>query len=192
MGDMLTLKKSKNGHCNNLESDRAIGDYWERQFCIMAADYGKSFTPLQIDKKNSVQIFNKIKGKWNNFTAPDIAIWTAPGEHHEIKHKNSFHTDRYGALFGLEVYRFNALLWFAQETAQHVMYTIHNHDLSGGRNGKENNIAHWITANILHLDNKWVFRKKTNSYVNGQAKEVLYYAWPIDLWVSLETFWRLT
>ena len=111
--------------CSNLVADSTLGQYWERQFCCMAANFGFMFSPLQIGRSTSAMAY---KGKaFNCFTLPDITIWTFPGQHHKIKHKNPTHTCE----FGLEVYRFDALVAFAQETRQDVMYTIDNHDLAG-------------------------------------------------------------
>lgn len=174
-------------HCQNLGGDRNLGKYWEHQLCTMAGDYGKSFTPMQLDRASSIVAHTKVK----NYTLPDVIIWTAPGEHHEIKHKNPFDDWTNGPSYGLEVYRFDALLWFAKETGQNVMYTIHNHDKAGGRDAKENNIEHWETANVLRLNNKWHTCRTGFSWVNGQKKEVDIYYWSVSLWTPLSTFWNL-
>lgn len=171
-------------HCKNNVADREIGAFWERQFCLLSADVGKSFTPMQIGRDNSAMAFSK-NGRWNKYTLPDVTVWTAPGEHHEIKHKNPTKN----GMFGLEVYRFNALFWFARETQQDVMYTIHNHALAGGREIKENKIEHWITANILALNDNWVYTTNGNSWVNGQRKETQIHYWPISLWQPLVAYW---
>ena len=174
------------GHCEDNQADRKLGNYWERQFCKMAAQYSFMFTPMQIKHQGAIQAFNKTQQEWNHFTLPDVTIWTAPGQHHEIKHKCP---TRYGT-FGLEAYRFYALLKFAHETKQDVLYTIHNHALSGGRESKFNTIEHWLTANVLQLNETWIFEARLPSWVDGKRKIVLQYFWPVDLWIGLANYWQ--
>jgi len=173
-------------HANNLSADRNLGRYWEEKFCELAAQYGRSFTENQIGRQRSAIAKDS---RFNVYTLPDITVWTAPGEHHEIKHKNPFPDYKYGPSFGLEEYRYKALLWFAHETKQSVMYTIHNHDLSGGRDAKVNDIKHWITADVLYLFEKWHTRRDTNSYVSGISRSVPTLYWHANLWDSLKVFW---
>jgi len=173
-------------HANNLTDDRALGTFWEEQFCLLAAQHGRAFTALQIGKQGAA--ISK-DAKLNPYTLPDVAIWTAPGEHHEIKHKNPYPDRRHGPSYGLEVYRFNALLWFAQETGQSVMYTIHDHDKAGGRELTINKIEHWLTVNVLALNNQWYTCRPTKSYVNGKSKTVDCYYWHANLWRPLFDYW---
>lgn len=42
----------------DLMGDRALGAYWERQFCRMMAKRGKMFTPLQIGRDQSAQAYD--------------------------------------------------------------------------------------------------------------------------------------
>jgi hypothetical protein len=176
------------GHCDDNAGDRKLGQFWEREFCKLATDYkGYMFTPMQIGHDGSIQAFSQTDSKWNHFTLPDVTVWTYPGQHHEIKHKNPTRFDS----FGLEAYRFYALHEFAKETKQDVMYTIHNHDLSGGRDAQTNNIAHWMTVDILKLNHAWVFAKKLSSWVNGKEESVLQYFWPTSLWMPLADYWRI-
>jgi hypothetical protein len=175
-------------HCANNGADRATGAYWEREFAKMAAEHGKVFSFLQIGRKESAQFYAKPNGNWRHYTLPDVTIWTSPGEHHEIKHKNP--VPGWGT-FGLEVYRFNALIEFAETTGQDVMYTIHNHDLAGGPDVKQNDVSHWVTVDVTKLQDKWVTEKNGYSYVNGIKKEVPIYYWPQDLWIPLAAYWVL-
>ena len=143
------------------------------------------FSPLQIGRPSSAVAY--YGQAWNTFTLPDVTIWSFPGQHHEIKHKNPTR-DR---CFGLEVYRFDALLAFANETRQDVLYTIHNHDLSGGRDGQWNDIAHWFTAEVRSLETKQRRKTANASYINGQRHEsVPTYYWDIGLWSSLDGYWQ--
>ena len=174
-------------HCTDNASDRATGAYWEREFGIMAAKNGKVFSFMQIGRNESAQFYSFPGGHWRHYTLPDIAIWTSPGEHHEIKHKAPTARGR----FGLEVYRFAALMEFAGITGQSVMYTIHNHALSGGPSVRENSIAHWVTANVTDLDGHWTGEYPGSSWVNGTKKEVPIYYWDAAMWQPLQAFWLL-
>jgi hypothetical protein len=126
--------------------------------------------------------------QWSHYTLPDITVWTYPGEHHEIKHKEPTRRGQ----FGLEVYRYEALIWFAKETKQDVLYTIHNHALSGGRNARENSIEHWLTVNIVALDGRWAWHGPGWSWVNGKKKSVALYYWPAGLWTPLVSYWGVS
>jgi len=153
----------------------------------MAADYGFALTALQIGRTESATWHTKTGKAWSTHVLPDITVWTCPGQHHEIKHKNP---NRYGS-FGLEVYRFDALMAFAQVTEQDVLYTVHNHDLSGGREARGNALAHWLTIEIRALDRKWAFVSKSGtSYINGRTVPgVPQYYWPAEMWQPLEQYW---
>lgn len=175
-------------HCSDNKADRDIGEYWERQFCTMAAGYGLMFTPLQWNKTSSAVAAQRTPHGWHVLTLPDIAIWTAPGQHHEIKHKSPTANGNYG----LEVYRFNALLDFAAESGQAVMYTIHSHDLSGGREVRRNDIAHWLTVNVFDLVEKQSATYDGPSWVNGIRKIVPIHYWHRSLWMSLADYWGQT
>jgi len=174
--------------CVNLGKDRAIGAYWERQFCVLAKQYGFMFTPMQIGRTKSALAYKGNGKQWNRFTLPDVTVWTAPGQHHEIKHKEP---NRYGS-YGLEQYRFDALMAFAKETGQDVLYTIHDHQLAGGKKNKENDIAHWLTIPIVVLDGTWNWTGPGNSWVNGQEKKVTMYYWSTDIWWALSDYWSQT
>lgn len=175
-------------HCSDNTKDRKIGKLWERNFCKEAAQYNKAFTPMQIGRSGSAQAYTWTKGadKWNPYTLPDVTVWTYPGEHHEIKHKNPTPRNQYG----LEVYRFDALLWFAKETQQSVMYTIHDWQMAGGKD-RPSKIEHWVMANVLSLNNNWTHETdKFPSWIDGQKKaNVPQYFWSIDLWTPLTIYW---
>ena len=171
--------------CINNASDRELGKYWERQFCIMAYKYGKCFTPHQWNSVEKSAVC--YKANKNIYLLPDITIWTSPGEHHEIKHKNPTKKNS----VGLEKYRFDSLMSFKNETKQKVYYTIHNHDLSGGRDGTENNIRHWFTSEVgVNIDDKNAFVCDGYSWVNGQKKDVIMYYWDYGLFCLLKNLWR--
>lgn len=138
------------------------------------------FSALQIGRDGSTIA---RKGR-KVFTLPDVTIWTAPGQHHEVKHKNPIR-----GTFGLEEYRFRALVAFAGETKQSVLYTIHNHDLAGGRDMRLNNIDHWITADVARLRGRWVDRHDCPTWCNGARAVVPTLFWPVELWMPLEYYW---
>lgn len=176
-------------HCSDNKADRSIGAIWERHFCELAARHGLMFSPLQLAKQGAAVAYWRKEKRWHSLTLPDVTIWTAPGQHHEIKHKEP---TKYGQ-FGLEVYRFDALLSFAETTGQKVYYTIHNHALAGGREVTVNRLEHWITAEVRALDHKWA-RKAENgvSWVNGIRRDnVPIYYWPAELWKPLASLWTL-
>lgn len=126
-------------------------------------------------------------GKYHSFLLPDITLWSAPGEHHEVKHKNPTRSGK----FGLEKYRLEALIWFMCETRQNVFYTIHDHSLAGGREVKENRIEDWITVNILDLESSPDREEKRGpTWCNGQRIEAIIYYWPTTCWIPLEDMWN--
>ena len=159
-------------HCRNLKADRALGDYWERQFCALAANYGRAFTAHQIGRQKSAQAFYRDGGKYHPLTLPDITIWTRPGEHHEIKHKDATRLND----FGLERYRLDALLWFAEETGQSVYYTIHDHGLQSfetreqRRECRTNTREHWLTCSVVELADNITRTDWGESYVRNEAR----------------------
>ncbi len=169
-------------HCDNLLDDRKLGRYWEEQFCKLATQYGRTYTPFQIDRSSAALAYD---ANGNHYVLPDVGIWSAPGEYHEIKHKNPTR----GGLYGLEKYRWESLLWFAHETQQKVYYTIHNHDLAGGRDVRGNDVEHWVTADVIALDQKWCIDGNGFSYVNGRKRRVPILFWPERLWSPLAGIW---
>lgn len=174
-------------HCTDNRADRALGMTWERHFCELAATHGLVFSPLQIGRADSACAFWKEGQKWHSLTLPDVTIWTAPGQHHEIKHK----APTRDGCFGLEVYRFMALLSFARTTGQAVHYTIHNHALAGGRDSNVNNLDDWMTAEVRSLNGHWS-RQQANgtSWIGGARHEgVSIYYWPSALWQPLGMLW---
>ena len=142
---------------------------------------------MQIGREMSAQAFSRDGEEWNRFTLPDVAVWTNPGEHHEIKHKNPTRN----GMFGLEVYRFKALLWFANETKQTVLYTIHNWELAGGKLIESLDINEWMTVDVLELDKRWSYtNSKHPSWINGRRVEnVPQHFWSQDLWTPLMDYW---
>ena len=174
-------------HCANNQSDREKGQYWEKCFCNLAGRFGFVFTPLQIGRNGSAVAYELKNGSWNYFTLPDVTIWSSPSQHHEIKHKSPTNDGCYG----LEVYRFDALMKFYNLTKQKVMYTIHNHSLNGGTNNRDNYLEHWFTVDISNLNQHWDHvQLNGTSWINGEKREnIQIYYWSSSLWQgqSLQT-----
>jgi hypothetical protein len=174
-------------HLADNGADRACGRQWEENFCTLADWYGKALTPHQIGRSDGGAIWHR---RHNFFLLPDVTIWSAPGEHHEIKHKNPTRTGWYG----LEDYRLHALCRFAVETRQPVLYTIHDwqHAGASGRDEKtENRIEDWVTAPVLRLAlSPERIRRRMPTWVAGRATEVPGSYWPVELWVPLAELWN--
>jgi hypothetical protein len=167
-------------HCNNLISHRQQGSYWENAFIDMAASHEKLTIPLQLGKENSAVGYVKDK----TIILPDVLV-ASSNEYHEIKHKNP---TRLGS-YGLEKYRFDSFLFLANKIDGRVMYTIHDHDLAGGRHVVENYIGDWLTIDVTELAGKEVYEGLGYSYVNGSKTKVTMLYWDKELWVSLCAYW---
>jgi hypothetical protein len=173
-------------HCTDLASDRSVGKTWEGNFCRLALEHGKSFTPHQINRKGAASVYSPLAGKINRYLLPDVTIWSHPGEHHEIKHKKP---TRDGD-FGLEEYRWRALVWFRDETQTTTQYTIHRHDWAGGRDVETNRLEDWVTASVYLLLESDSKIQNGPSWVNGQKQIVPIRYWSSDLWQPLSCFWN--
>jgi hypothetical protein len=165
-----------------LQADRKLGEQWERNFGQLALQHGLTVTAHQIGRKESASAWCFENGQKRHVILPDVVVWSCPGQHHEIKHKNP---TRRGE-FGLEAYRFDSLRWFQKTTKQPVFYTIHNHDQAGGRDGKENLLEHWVTASVSILDGTWTREDEHGtSYCNGRATKTKILYWETDLFAPL-------
>jgi hypothetical protein len=165
---------------------RKLGERWERHFGTMAASHGLVFTPHQIvcGTGESAAAYGQENGQWKTYLLPDVTVWTAPGEHHEIKHKerdNQF-------CYGLERYRLDALVGWANKTRQRVCYTIHDYNDACGQlqyypiaaeTDTPNDIRHWWCADILNLAQKNTrVNPNDTSLINGRLRspvEVVYW-----------------
>lgn len=175
-------------HCLDLTDDRQLGAFWERQFCRLAFRYGLVMTPNQIGLSGGTAAawYRNQGTNRNKIILPDVTIWSAPAQHHEVKHKAP---TRLGE-FGLEAYRFNSLLRFYQITGQEVYYTIHNHAWSGGRYSTINKPEHWVTASIPSL--QWTVQQERTGYswINGEKSETNILYWKVDLFFPLTSVLR--
>lgn len=188
------MPSANSTHLVDVVADRALGAYWERQFCRLAATQRKAFTPQQIGREKAASWFCKDDAdQWRTTLLPDVTVWTCPGEHHEIKHK----APTRAGCFGLEKYRLDALLDFQSETQQYVLYTIHDWQCAGAlesRAAMPNKLEHWITADILMLE-KYIHTRRIqpvtfSTYVNGKPATRPGYYWPQSLWMPLDLWWN--
>jgi hypothetical protein len=170
-------------HCSDNEGDRRLGAYWEEKFCIMAKALGHVYTPHQLGLGRIAACAHTATGR---IVLPDITIWSGPGQHHEVKHKNPART----RCFGLEAYRFNSLLAFANITAEPVYYTIHNWELAGGRDVRTNRIDHWVTCDTDTLYSNRGAAGWGDSWVGGEKRKVQILYWPVAYFRPLLTLWR--
>lgn len=163
-------------------ADRLIGERWEGRFCGMARTLGKVFTPHQFKRPNQSAMFygpGVGNGK-SGWTLPDVTVWSAPGEHHEIKHKKRVPGRGW---YGLEVYRLQALLHFARTTEQSVYYTIHDWEVAGAPNSRAdwpNDIGHWFVADVAALARRHAKEMDSPTYYNGQIRQLPTRYWPAD------------
>lgn len=178
-------------HCTDNDADRAIGAYWERQFGVMAGGFRKVFTPHQLHLPDkSASAFGMTGHLWKRWLLPDVTIWSAPGEHHELKHK----APTPDGCYGLELYRLQALAEFADETRQPVYYTIHDWSVAGGRNEKVNRLEDWFYADINDISRRSTKGGRDFSWVKGRKVEVEMRYWtatryfrPLaELWVPAD------
>lgn len=168
-------------HCGNVHVDRTLGEFWEKEFCRLAAREGFSVTRHQSGHEKAAVAFRLVQGRFEHLTLPDVELWGRPNQQHEVKHK----APTGGRMFGLEKYRFRTLLELARMTNDGVYYTIHNHQLSGGRDSTVNDIDHWVTANVLDLNGRWKLESVSPSYVNGRKVSTGIYYWPQGLFIPL-------
>lgn len=168
----------------NNARDREIGAHWERQFCLLAARYGKVFTPHQIGRPESAQAYERNDQGWSNLTLPDVTIWSAPGEHHEVKHKNRTRDEL--PMYGLEEYRLTALVRFANTTGQRVLYTIHDWEIAGARSASEpveSRLEHWFVGDVASLSRQITKTRPGWTYYAGGQRKL-----PIHYWVAQRHF----
>jgi hypothetical protein len=180
--------------CDN-GADRLLGQRWERGFCVLAARAGRTMTAHQLGRDGMAASWAaRDGGSWRVALLPDVTLWTAPGEHHEIKHKDATRDGRYG----LEAYRLEALVRFRLETSQHVFLTIHDWRLAGAAHPAApmpNAIEHWRIVEVLELvgyvERRRLAPRAMPTYVAGRPAVRPGYYWPTALWRPLAWWWRV-
>lgn len=175
--------------CDDNTKDRETGAHWERQFSVMAGDRGYLFTAHQIGRTTSAAAHRREGKDWAVLTLPDITIWSAPGQHHEIKHKSP---DRSGC-YGLESYRLRALHAFHVETGQAVFYTIHDWSLAGAMSSTEsvpNQLGDWVTADVRDLYGRYTDTRQGTSWYAGKRRDnVTVHYWRVQRFQPLADVW---
>ena len=166
-------------HCADVRVDRAVGQFWEKAFAILAARAGRTVYLHQVDRSKAARAYRLRNGRWKSLIAPDVSLLDSPAEHHEVKHK----TVTTQGCFGLEEYRFESLLELARETQEGVFLTVHDHH--GYRDCLDNKIEDWVTANILDLARHRTRPTPGRSYVDGKIETVKIYYWPVALFIPL-------
>lgn len=172
--------------CQDILADRELGAFWEKQFGRLAMKKGLTVTPNQIGRSSSASAFYMTAdGAYRRLILPDFVIWSLPGQHHEIKHKDPAKTGKKRGCYGLERYRFDSLVRFQEICGQSVFYTIHDWSLAGGKQEKVNHIDHWLTIPITDMVGTEQHAEEGLSWINGtQATTELVY-WPSSLFVPL-------
>lgn len=173
--------------CDDNAADRATGETWERNFVRLALHYrGGLATPHQAGLSRAASALTHGR----RVLLPDITIWTAPCEHHEVKHKDPTNGE---PRYGLEQYRLDALCEFAATTQHPVLYTIHDWRLAGAKDARgqtRNRIEDWRTIEVTALQERLPTATLGKSWVNGEPKEVPIYYWPVSFWKPLESWWK--
>lgn len=179
------MRPSNGVHCGDLNRDRRLGDVWEANFCGLLPD-SCSFVRHQKDRSAGA-VFGVVDPggviRWS--PSPDVTVWWGGNgitSHHECKHKNA----TANGFFGLEEYRVNSLREFMQRVGQEVQYTIHDHDCSGGPNGSENDIKHWVTLSLEALCRDVHERRRSPTYRNGRRVMEMTYYWHRSCFNTLE------
>lgn len=149
---------------------------------MLAAAYGKEFTPHQIEHRDGAACswWRDNAGIWRKQLLPDLAIWSAPGEHHEIKHKEVMRNGCYG----YEAYRLRELIRFSDITGQRVYLTIHDWRKAGASCAQAdvpNRIEDWLCADVTALSRSRSGEFIGPSLVGGILKaDVHQYCWQRD------------
>lgn len=169
------MREARRTHCLDVTADRNIGDLWEGNFCKLLPP-GCTFIRHQKDR-DGASLYGAVghDGEVAWRSSPDVTVWHGRSvtTHHEIKHKNA----HAGLVFGLERYRFDALIEFQKNTGQTVYYTIHDHDSGGGRDGTENDIKHWVTQTIESLASDHDYEWPCPTYRAGMKVEEMTLFW---------------
>ena len=110
--------------------------------------------------------------------------------HYEIKHKYPSQTNH----FGLEQYRFKALLDFAHNTQGRVFYVIHNSRGADNIHEKLNRLDDWSLASAGHLERSISHIAEGFSLVDGRYQRVPICYWRVEAFHPLRDYlaWLMT
>jgi hypothetical protein len=184
--------------CADIVSDRALGEYWEKQFCRMAVNLGRTVIPLQLKREGSIAAYSLEGGRIKPRTMPDVIEGAGLAEAHEIKHKDPSAK----GYIGLERYRWEALVKIRNSTGMPIRYTIHNYATVTGYSRKgedrqrcklhrENDISNWASATIEQLESGQI-SGTSSSYINGRSQDdVRMIYWPVEKFEPLSRVWKI-
>lgn len=171
--------------CTNIKEDRDIGATWERRFGLIALRYGHTVTPNQIGRNESAAGHYKTDGAYQRIILPDFVIWSCGGQHHEIKHKSPARSGPRAGCYGLERYRFESLKHFQSICQQRVFYTIHDHEMAGGKYVVDCGEKNWLTISISDMDGTHQHAERGKSWCNGNQIETEILYWHKSLFCPL-------
>jgi hypothetical protein len=178
----------------SVDAARALGARWEQRFVAMGLALGRIISPHQL--RGMAGEAAVALGPDSRWLLPDMTLWDAGGEHHEIKHKNPMAPNKWRDFpaYGLERYRLEHLWRFARVVAPtRVYYTIHDWSLAGAESGDDdvpNDIAHWVTADVLDLAVRVDDTLTVRSWVNGKMEpHVRTLAWNTTRFHGLKELW---
>jgi hypothetical protein len=163
-------------HAEDNRADRDVGEKWEAEFEKMA---------------NSVGGLNCHRPTVPGRLLPDRVVQRKGEiEWHELKHKRATWADEYG----LEQYRYEALIELAKRTGETVLYTIHDWRLAGARDRDDkvpNAIDDWYTVDVLDLPRVEPRIREGKTYYGGRVARTPIFYWPAGLWSPLAWRWGL-
>ena len=172
--------------CTNIKDDRDIGAMWERRFGLIALRHGHTVTPNQIGRDESAAAhYRTDDGKNRKIILPDFVIWSFGGQHHEIKHKSPAKSGPRAGCYGLERYRFESLKHFQSICRQRVFYTIHDHEMAGGKYVADCGEKNWLTISISDMEGTHKHSEIGSSWCNGKKIETEIMYWHKSLFVQL-------
>jgi hypothetical protein len=171
----------------NVEDDRKVGAFWEGNFCQLLP-IGTKYTRHQLHRtRAAIKEWIGENGKIHTSPLPDVTVFHGLGResNHELKHKNPTSCGQ----FGLEVYRFEAMLQHATDAFGGANYTIHDWQKNGGKVVLSNDIHHWVTASFLDLKEPDGYSTEWGSWVDGRWTEnVPMYFWNQKRFLPLSDF----
>jgi hypothetical protein len=173
------------GQCTNIKADRDIGAMWERRFGLIALRYGHTVTPNQIGRNESAAGHYQTADGYKKIILPDFVIWSFGGQHHEIKHKSPARSGPRAGCYGLERYRFESLKHFQSVCQQRVFYTIHDHEMAGGKYAVDCSEKNWLTISISDMEGTHQHEEIGPSWCNGKKIQTEIMYWHKSLFVPL-------
>lgn len=159
----VSLRPSRNGHCQNHQADRTLGEYWEDELVRIARLFGWEAWAFS-RKKGST--FTDEKNQ--RYISPDVWMLRRGAVQYacEVKHKNPTAQ----GMYGLEVYRADGLVLLGEKYQNEFgrvlpLYVIHDWTNNGNRDSKRNVLDDWVCESIFALQ----------PYISGTHNGATYY-----------------